>query len=43
MAVGIVFWDPEAAVGAAFLALLDVASGWRAARQQEQSVRGDQP
>ena len=32
MGVGIVFRDPEAAVGAALLALLAVAVGWRAAR-----------
>lgn len=35
LAVGIVYRDPEAAVGAALLALLAVAIGWRAARQQE--------
>ncbi|MBA2532626.1 MAG: hypothetical protein H0V23_11080 [Nocardioidaceae bacterium] len=35
LAVGIVFRDPETAVGAALLALLAVASGWRAARQQQ--------
>jgi hypothetical protein len=32
LAVGIGFRDPEAAVGAALLGLLAVASGWRAAR-----------
>jgi Domain of unknown function (DUF4184) len=32
LTVGIVLRDPEAAVGAAFLALLAVASGWRVAR-----------
>jgi hypothetical protein len=35
LAVGVVLRDPEAAVGAALLALLAVASGWRAARQQQ--------
>ena len=35
LAVGIVLRSPEAAVGAALLALLAVASGWRAARQRE--------
>ena len=35
LAVGIVYRDPEAAVGAALLATLAVAIGWRAARQQE--------
>jgi len=33
LAVAIVFRDPEATVGAALLALLVVASGWRAVRQ----------
>jgi uncharacterized protein DUF4184 len=32
VAVGVVLRDPEAAVGAALLALLAVASGWRAVR-----------
>jgi Domain of unknown function (DUF4184) len=35
LAVGIVSGDPWAAVGAALLALLAVASGWRAARQEQ--------
>ncbi len=35
LAVGLVSRDPEAAVGAALLALLAVACGWRAARQQQ--------
>jgi hypothetical protein len=35
LAVAIVFRDPEAAVGAALIALLVVASGWRTVRQRE--------
>jgi len=35
LAVGIIFRDPEAAVGAALVALVFVAGGWRAARRQE--------
>jgi hypothetical protein len=35
LSVAIVFRDPEAAVGAALLALLVVASGWRTVRQRE--------
>jgi hypothetical protein len=35
LAVGIVFADSEAAVGAALLALLVVASGWRVAQHQQ--------
>lgn len=35
LTVGIVFADPEAAVGAALLTLLAVAGGWRATRHHE--------
>ena len=35
LTVGVVSWDPWAAVGAALLALLAVATGWRAARQEQ--------
>lgn len=35
LAVGVVLRDPEAAVGAALLALLAVAIGWRAVRQPQ--------
>jgi hypothetical protein len=35
LSVAIVFRDPEAAVGAALIALLVVATGWRTVRQRE--------